>query len=98
MSSQALMWIATLSEKQRLTLRLIADFLRENGGRCFNYRRLRAFWDRRRMWRSLEWHTAERVVRLFAEDGLLERRGRGRRVEFCLSDRLEKMLGELGWL
>ena len=96
--STALYWLGSMGEKTRLTLKLIADYLKENGSECFDYRKLRAFWDRRRMWRSLEWHTAERVVRKLAEGGWLAREWSGRRVRFCLSERLKNMFWELGWL
>ena len=95
---EALLWLRSMGEKKRATVKLIADYLRHSGSECFTYRGLRRFWDMRRMWRVLEWHTVERVVRELAQYGWLARRWSGRRVEFCVSENLEKMLRELGWL
>ena len=96
--STAVYTLAGFSESERRTLRLIADYLSERSGqRCFTYRGLRRYWDRRRLY-SLEWHTAERAVRRLAEAKWLVRVRRGRRVIFCLGERLELLLGELGWL
>ena len=46
----------------------------------FTYRGLRAYWDRRRLWNSLEWHTVERNIRRFCEPayGYLKRKRVGK--------------------
>ena len=96
--TEALEFMASLSEKRRLTLKLIAEYLSEVGRRCFTYRGLRAYWDVRRLWNELEWHTVERNIRWLAENGLLRRIQRGRSVIFCLEDETASMLATLGWL
>ena len=101
-ASEAYAFLESLPTSKRETLRLIAEYLRETGRRCFTYRSLRAYWDRRRLWRELEWHTVERNIRWLAEEGLLERdlRYRGRRAYtiFCLSRGLREVLEAVGWL
>lgn len=90
--------LATFSESERRTLRLIAGYLREKGQRCFTYRGLRGYYNKNRLYMELEWHTAERNIRRLAELGWLERRGSGRSVYFCLTEKLETLYRQLGWL
>lgn len=97
MTALAVAQLAAFTESQRRTIRLIAMYLSSKDQRCFTYRGLRSYWDRLRMY-SLEWHTVERAVRELARTGWLVRVQKGRRVIFCLSEKMENMLRDLGWL
>lgn len=105
MSIRALYVLSAFSESTRKTIRLIAEYLGGRGQRCFTYRGLRRYWDRKRAYYTLEWHTAERAIRKLAEDGWLKRveirekkRGGGRKVLFCLTEPLRILLEEMRWL
>jgi len=93
--------LAAFSESEKKTLRLISSYIYNNNTRCFNYRKLRAYWDKKRMWRVIEWHTVERNIRRFAELGWLERqvsKKDRRKVMFCASDELLALFRGLKWL
>jgi len=100
--------LSAFSETERRTLKLIAEYLGyrlgEIGGpvHCFTYKGLRWWYNRQRYYKELEWHTVERNIRRLAELGWLQRRiyphKGAKRAVFCLTERLERMLKELGWL
>lgn len=101
MNSRAVYRLAAFSESERKTMRLIAEYMKTRGSRCFTYRKLRRLYNNIEAWQWLEWHTAERAVRSLAELGLLQRRRciRNRRcVLFCVTSELQYLLEELGWL
>jgi len=59
------------------TIVLIGDYLVRYGKRGFTYRGLRAYWDARKAYKVLEWHTVERIIRRFCRppyDLLVRRR------------------------
>lgn len=94
--------LTVFSEKQRLTLKLIAEYLRSRGQRCFTYHGLHRYWEGSRIRRGIDWHTVERAVRKLAKWGWLKRIEKRidyrRKSIFCLTENLEHELRKLGWL
>ena len=90
--------LMSLTQSERRTIRIIAEYYAERGYRCFTYRGLQAHYTRNKHYNSIHWHTVERSIRRLAESNLLHRHYRGRRnVLFCISRRLMEIVEALGW-
>ena len=100
LDARAVYQLASFSETERKTLRLIALHVRDTGERCFDYLAMHRTY-KRHLEVRIKWNTLERVLRKLAERGWLSREISGRRrkrATFCLTASLEYLLEQLGWL
>jgi len=89
-----LFWITDRTARS-FTLSLIRSYFNRTGKSIFTYKELRIFYYKYYEDHTYDWHTIERVIRRFAEEGILSRLEVGKRVYFGFTDRGMKVAGLL---